>query len=148
MTWAETTKGQTYRHPDGALITVKSIRKTHAIVIMDYTNCTDGESSGVFEDRVALSHPVNPALVLVPMIVHVACSRCGQASPVEGDAYVLAAFTCENCRGRQSACLSCGQVQPHIGLCGPCATRSREPQGEAMRLFTPAPTQIAGQLAM
>lgn len=33
-------------------------------------------------------------------------------------------------------------------VCSPCQQQDRAPQGEAMRLFAPAPTQITGQLSM
>jgi hypothetical protein len=50
-----------------------------------------------------------------------------------------------------SPCFRCGQVKPDprpYGLCDPCKSAEREPQGEAMRLFSPAPNQLAGQLTL
>jgi hypothetical protein len=38
------------------------------------------------------------------------------------------------------------QVPPN--LCPSCKAKAREPQGEAMRLFSPAPNQLAGQLTL
>lgn len=50
------------------------------------------------------------------------------------------------------ACPECGQTvvatDAGIGRCGPCVTRSRAPQGTAMRMFEPAPTQLAGRLGL
>lgn len=62
MIWNDTAAGDRFRHPDGTVMTVKSKRKTHAIVVMDYTQCSHDELNGVHTDRVALSHPVNPDL--------------------------------------------------------------------------------------
>lgn len=56
--------------------------------------------------------------------VPVNCAPCGQVTLVSERSHMLAAFVCESC---QSA--------------------DREPQGEAVRLFEPAPTQITGQLS-
>jgi hypothetical protein len=33
-----------------------------------------------------------------------------------------------------------------LGVCESCRDRERQPQGEAVRLFTPAPAQMPGQL--
>jgi DnaJ-class molecular chaperone len=49
-------------------------------------------------------------------------------------------------------CHRCGQrlaVPPAAArICEPCRGLERQPQGEAVRLFTPAPTEIPGQLAL
>lgn len=47
-------------------------------------------------------------------------------------------------------CAKCGRVTLSSGdpFCVPCEAAARQPQGEPMRLFTPAPTQIAGQLTL
>lgn len=63
------------------------------------------------------------------------CEKCGQSAVhVESDR-----------DGQSFAMLRTGHL-----VCGPCfaAYRAAElaPQGDAMRLFTPAPAQIAGQL--
>jgi hypothetical protein len=47
-------------------------------------------------------------------------------------------------------CFKCGQIKNDprpYGACEPCRNAERKPQGEAMALFTPAPTQLDGQLA-
>jgi hypothetical protein len=55
-----------------------------------------------------------------------------------------------------SECVYCGQTanakpcdchgeRPPFGICDSCREREREPQGEAVRLFTPAPAQMPGQ---
>jgi hypothetical protein len=46
-------------------------------------------------------------------------------------------------------CVRCGQVvitRQDPPICQTCRKLEREPQGEAMRLFAPAPNQIPGQL--
>lgn len=48
-------------------------------------------------------------------------------------------------------CERCGQVaiatiRDGSLVCEPCRSLEREPQGEAMRLFAPAPNQTPGQL--
>jgi hypothetical protein len=52
-------------------------------------------------------------------------------------------------------CLRCGQrpapiietrCGPFCGYCDACRDLARAPQGEAVRLFTPAPAQLPGQL--
>lgn len=42
-------------------------------------------------------------------------------------------------------CPRCGQTGGEI-VCPSCRKTEREPQGEAMRLFAPAPNQITGQM--
>lgn len=44
-------------------------------------------------------------------------------------------------------CPRCGQLREISGVCEWCRKADREPQGEAVKLFEPAPTQIPGQLA-
>lgn len=55
--------------------------------------------------------------------IPVNCARCGQVMLASADSHMLAAFVC----------LTCVKVE-------------HEPQGEAVRLFTPAPNQLDGQL--
>jgi hypothetical protein len=48
-------------------------------------------------------------------------------------------------------CARCGQVvitRAAVPMCETCQKLARAPQGEPMRLFTPAPTQLAGQLTL
>jgi hypothetical protein len=47
-------------------------------------------------------------------------------------------------------CVKCGQLTLTSAdpLCDQCYDALREPQGESMRLFTPAPTQLDGQLSL
>lgn len=81
------------------------------------------------------------------------CANCGKphglvmADLLEDDP-ALPAY-CLACEG--TVCDDCGQFGSKILLhhgryCEPCASRYRQPQGESMRLFEPAPTQIPGQL--
>jgi hypothetical protein len=47
-------------------------------------------------------------------------------------------------------CTRCGQVvitRAAVPLCATCRKLERAPQGEAVRLFTPAPNQMPGQLS-
>lgn len=53
------------------------------------------------------------------------------------------------------ACTRCGQTvitRAEVPMCATCKTitarQDAAPQGEAMRLFAPAPTQIEGQMYM
>jgi hypothetical protein len=43
-------------------------------------------------------------------------------------------------------CIRCGQMSDAASVCASCRSGEREPQGEAVRLFEPAPSQIPGQL--
>jgi hypothetical protein len=48
-------------------------------------------------------------------------------------------------------CVRCGQTvitRADVPRCETCQRLERQPQGEATRLFTPAPNQIPGQLAL
>jgi hypothetical protein len=45
-------------------------------------------------------------------------------------------------------CPRCAQMSDVAGVCQACRGLERVPQGEAVRLFTPAPTEIPGQLAL
>lgn len=50
----------------------------------------------------------------------------------------------------EGACFRCGQTKADprpFGICPRCASADREPQGETVRLFEPAPAQLPGQLA-
>jgi hypothetical protein len=55
-----------------------------------------------------------------------------------------------------SECVYCSQIadakpcdchgeRPPFGICDACRALERQPQGEAVRLFTPAPAQMPGQ---
>jgi hypothetical protein len=50
---------------------------------------------------------------------------------------------------QDGACYRCGQMTPGyartFGECAKCREADRAPQGEAVRLFTPAPAQLPGQ---
>lgn len=49
------------------------------------------------------------------------------------------------------SCFKCGQVKQDprpFGACPSCLEAQRKPQGEPVRLFEPAPTQITGQQGM
>jgi hypothetical protein len=53
--------------------------------------------------------------------------------------------------GYATDCARCGQLGAVTDLtngrvCQACHAQDRQPQGEAMRLFAPAPNQIPGQL--
>lgn len=63
----------------------------------------------------------------------------GALRPLEGHAPMAA------------TCTSCGQTattrdRSQPAICGRCRDELRAPQGEAVRLFQPAPAQIPGQL--
>jgi hypothetical protein len=47
-------------------------------------------------------------------------------------------------------CPRCGQTSSAMcgAVCVACRGLERQPQGETVRLFTPAPNQIPGQLAL
>lgn len=64
---------------------------------------------------------------------------------------INAEFACPECTSHFHSCARCGQVvitRADPPICETCRKVEREPQGEAVRLFTPAPAQIAGQLAL
>jgi hypothetical protein len=45
-------------------------------------------------------------------------------------------------------CASCGQLTASAsGVCNACKATERAPQGQAVRLFEPAPNQLTGQLS-
>jgi hypothetical protein len=47
------------------------------------------------------------------------------------------------------SCSRCGQAvitRAEVPMCATCRAVDHEPQGEAVRLFTPAPAQMPGQL--
>jgi ribosomal protein S27AE len=56
----------------------------------------------------------------------------------------------------QVECDRCGQLTAYHPdehfyedvVCGSCREAERRPQGEAMRLFAPAPNQIPGQMSL
>lgn len=71
------------------------------------------------------------------------CDTCGLRShyrlPFERE--------CASCASKRS-CGTCGQLQVTAGACDACQTLEREPQGDAVKLFEPAPEQMPGQLGM
>jgi hypothetical protein len=59
--------------------------------------------------------------------------------------------SCPECRNDFHPCVRCGQTvitRDDVPRCETCKRLERAPQGEATRLFTPAPNQIPGQLAL
>lgn len=84
------------------------------------------------------------------------CANCGKphglvmADLCEPDPSLpVMCWECECAAQGESACHRCGQWAILAGdVCQPCRAQDRQPQGEAMRLFTPAPNQIPGQLAL
>lgn len=77
---------------------------------------------------------------------YVTCPNCGCAARVG----LHGGGSCQQCfTPFRVSCSRCGQLGAvAYGVCGSCQTADREPQGESMRLFTPAPTQLPGQLSM
>jgi hypothetical protein len=83
---------------------------------------------------------------------HVSCPRCGCACRVQphDHAHCVQCFT--SFRPSQVgprlpySCPQCGQMSDVQGHCDTCRDLARAPQGEAVRLFTPAPAQLPGQL--
>jgi hypothetical protein len=69
------------------------------------------------------------------------CVRCGAQVAFYSEG-ALRGFQAENAR-REAA----GR-EPFPSICEPCRRLDRQPQGESMRLFTPAPNQIPGQLGL
>jgi hypothetical protein len=54
---------------------------------------------------------------------------------------------CERCV--RPSCPRCGQTTvAEAEVCASCREADRQPQGESVRLFTPAPNQISGQLSL
>ena len=45
-------------------------------------------------------------------------------------------------------CQRCGQLSGDDRVCDACRAQDREPQGETVRLFQPAPTQMPGEATM
>lgn len=81
------------------------------------------------------------------------CPRCGKSCPIgpHHSAHCSHCFTSWRTDHEPRlpyACRGCGQLQDHLGLCPRCHGLEREPQGQAVRLFEPAPTQIPGQLGL
>lgn len=68
------------------------------------------------------------------------CTRCGAQVAFYSEG-ALRGFNAENAR-REAA----GR-QPFRCVCEPCRKIEREPQGESVKLFEPAPNQMPGQLA-
>jgi hypothetical protein len=77
---------------------------------------------------------------------HVTCPRCGCAARVGAhhSAYCVQCFTSFRI---DVACPQCGQLG-RVDACDPCRRLERRSQGEAVRLFEPAPNQMPGQLAL
>jgi len=105
------------------------------------------------------------------MHFYLSCRMCGLSYPLEttdedercacGDVLVIAGepepprpFACRRCGQVMAVCDKC-PVSVNAkscpcgrALCAACDAFDREPQGEAMRLFVPAPSQIPGQLGL
>jgi hypothetical protein len=64
------------------------------------------------------------------------CNRCGLFAPCERHAEPF------------DSCSRCGQLSDAAGTCRACREADRAPQGEAVRLFTPAPATMPGQTGM
>ena len=77
---------------------------------------------------------------------YVTCPRCGCSARVglHHSAHCVQCFTTFR---TDISCPGCGQLGRDT-VCDSCREADREPQGESMRLFTPAPNQIPGQLAL
>jgi hypothetical protein len=89
------------------------------------------------------------------MSEHVSCPRCGCACRVgpHHSAHCVQCFTSFRTDAQDGprlpyACPRCEQLSDVQGLCPRCVALDREPQGESVRLFQPAPTQLPGQLAL
>jgi hypothetical protein len=63
------------------------------------------------------------------------CVQCGQ----------YAGFPDANAGPRLPYACGCGQLSDTPGACDACREADRAPQGEAVRLFTPAPAEMPGQ---
>src|SRR4051812_25912352 len=90
--------------------------------------------------------------------LYLRCQDCGWAFPAEHTAVIYegpngfeVGEKCSECDGHLDAvhdsgeCPRCGQTGGET-VCPGCRKIEREPQGEAMRLFAPAPTRITGQM--
>lgn len=55
---------------------------------------------------------------------------------------------CETPGPRLPYVCRCGQLSGDARVCDACRARERAPQGEAVRLFQPAPVQLTGQTDM
>lgn len=77
------------------------------------------------------------------------CRGCGNTSTrprSHPDDLLVESPTCEACRP-MNVCPGCGQLNTgHQDRCPACLAAERAPQGEQHALFTPPPTQLAGQL--
>jgi hypothetical protein len=72
-------------------------------------------------------------------MVYDECVRCGAQVAFYSEG-AKRGFEAENARRVQA-----GRA-PFLHVCDPCRRLDRAPQGEAVRLFTPAPAQLPGQL--
>jgi hypothetical protein len=75
----------------------------------------------------------------------ITCPRCGCACRVgpHDSAHCVQCFTTF-----RTCCADCGPLGATIGPCDACRASDRAPQGEAVRLFTPAPATMPGQTGM
>lgn len=84
------------------------------------------------------------------------CASCGKphgltmADLTEPDPSLpVYCWECECAALGEKPCHRCGQWAMLDGdRCEPCRKLEREPQGEAVRLFEPAPTQMPGQMTL
>lgn len=78
------------------------------------------------------------------------CQDCGWAFPLIHTATDEKCCQCNghlDCVRDSGECPRCGQRGGET-VCPPCRKLEREPQGETVRLFEPAPTQLEGQLTL
>lgn len=82
---------------------------------------------------------------------YLVCLRCGAMLPImHTDEHEPCPNACAEplvIRDDATACPRCGQTGT-ADVCGACRKLEREAQGESVRLFEPAPTQLPGQLAL
>ena len=72
------------------------------------------------------------------MTAYADCQRCGQSVAFYSPGALLG-FQMENARRADAG------REPFPTICDACRASDRAPQGEPLSLFTPAPTQMAGQ---
>jgi hypothetical protein len=76
--------------------------------------------------------------------------RAESVWPWDDDPELTAAYM-DGYHGREMSCARCRQqgiTRREPNVCDTCRDRDREPQGEAVRLFQPAPEQLPGQLSL
>jgi hypothetical protein len=82
------------------------------------------------------------------------CDRCHRSETPGGGLLCAEGCVCRDCAGElyvHDECPSCHQTRYRYHgepQCVVCDYLAAQPQGEAMRLFTPAPTQIQGQMTL